>query len=808
MAQRYDMLAIPIRAAGGAEAWFVIEAASTEVTLDHCACATDEDLPKGWKGRISSSETGPAVISVQESGGEPVLRLLETQGYEWALAGGGTETLEVTSTLEDKRKQRWTIRKRPGMPAEGQFTVINHLGFARLAIRDKDGDEVRVIPLELVSRKLDYDTEYRRMTEDIAHFCEQLLLTWDAPTGLRFSADTGRPAALLLERFLFLRNFLTDEKLGRLLEVIERNPHSHLVANREWKPAGMARSTDFLSNPGGMLRSWQMRGGRAVPCEVLDVRKDETHDTAPNRFLKFALSQFRLLCAEILELKGSATPLGGEAQGLMGDLDAILARRFFRDIGRLNRLPLDNPTLQKGEGYREVLRAWILTEAAATLNWAGQEESYEGSTRDVATLYEYWIFIKLHAILADFDGMEINPSRAASTARDFISKSNGEILIQLKSGQASRSSFRLRLSEEEFLCIDLHYERTFSSGGAATSSWSYSRNFRPDYTLSMYPSRFKTEEEAEAAGKIAHLHFDAKYRVSKVGQLFGDDRAPEDEDTGMDDEKRVEKTESSYQRGDLLKMHTYNDALRQTIGSYVLYPGDDSQTETMRKFHEIAPGVGALIMKPGNAECLRLLEGFLAEVFAHQASQFTQYRYLSDTRHLAVKHEPESFRDEGKVYDVARKSAPCVILWLKKDMEETCRNHGFAYCHAVPKPEHGDRAKIDLNLSIEIGSEFIPCGRGRAEKLRGMGWRGKITAARFLSKEKLRHYIENKGLGEKLSPGSVDHYLLFEFNEITAMKKLDLSGVHKQYRSGSDYMAVTCGWDAILNAQAADEAPA
>jgi hypothetical protein len=89
-----------------------------------------------------------------------------------------------------------------------------------------------------------------------------------------------------------------------------------------------------------------------------------------------------------------------------------------------------------------------------------------------------------------------------------------------------------------------------------------------------------------------------------------------------------------------------------------------------------------------------------------------------------------------------------------------------------------------------------------------MGWRGKITAARFLSKEKLRHYIENKGLGEKLSPGSVDHYLLFEFNEITAMKKLDLSGVHKQYRSGSDYMAVTCGWDAILNAQAADEAPA
>ena len=36
---------------------------------------------------------------------------------------------------------------------------------------------------------------------------------------------------------------------------------------------------------------------------------------------------------------------------------------------------------------------------------------------------------------------------------------------------------------------------------------------------------------------------------------------------------------NTYKRGDLLKMHTYNDAIRRTVGSYVLYPGDFDSKE-------------------------------------------------------------------------------------------------------------------------------------------------------------------------------------------------------------------------------------
>lgn len=721
------------------------------------------------------------------------MRLLETRPYEWAVVGEGFDHLDVLSTLTDARKQRWLVRRRKGDAVQGRFTVINHLGYASFSlVAGEDAEAESELLLEFVSKKIDFDTEYRKMTEDIAGFCEQLLLTWEAPTGLKFSSDQARPAALLLERFLFLRSFLTTEKLSRLLEVIARKPHSKLVSHREWKPAGMARSTEFLTDPGGMIRSWRRSNdGCSVPGEVLDVRKEDTHDTAPNRFVKFALGQFRQLCMEVAELKEGNSPVGDEALVMMDGLDSVLGRRFFQEIGRLNRLPLDNQTLQKGEGYREILHAWILTVAAATLNWRGQEESFQGSTRDVATLYEYWIFLKLHKMLEDFPGMEILSAKMDNEdPNDFISSNCGEITIHLQSGEASRSRFRLKVTEEEFLNIDLHYERTFASGGDATSGRSYSRYFRPDYTLSMYPSRFDSESKAERLGKVAHLHFDAKYRVSTVAGLFGNDG-----EEGLEDEKKSEKSVSTYQRGDLLKMHTYNDALRQTIGSYILYPGNDSGQEPMRKFHEIAPGVGALVMKPGNDDCLEALEGFLSDIFRHQASQFTQYRYLADTRHKAVGKQPETFEEDGVYYNVARSDAKCVLMWLKSDTSEIFKTHGFAYCHAVPKNES---KRLDLDLSTEIGSEFIPCGGSQGKELMGLGWRGKVTGARFLSKEKLHAYIAEKNLGDKLRPGTVDHYLLFEFDDVTKMKVLDVAKAHSKYKSGSQYMAVTCRWSDLL----------
>ena len=91
---------------------------------------------------------------------------------------------------------------------------------------------------------------------------------------------------------------------------------------------------------------------------------------------------------------------------------------------------------------------------------------------------------------------------------------------------------------------------------------------------------------------------------------------------------------------DLYKMHTYNEAIRRTVGSYVLYPGSDVRTDyqrhgdnrnVYRRYHEIIPGIGAFALKPkagsdnvdvGGVECLRR---FFYDFLVHQLSKFTQY---------------------------------------------------------------------------------------------------------------------------------------------------------------------------------------
>lgn len=796
MEYSFSKLAIPII---GCEGWLVLAPGAS--SFDSSAEDCDIELVGGWRGKASGDTgEGRQLSGIRMTGGGRI-RLVETQLYEWGIDGELPEGTEVLSSLETRLKQRWSVRLRKKRVDGGEFCVVNHLGLASFELRRDDNILLR-LPLEFVSRKLDFDREYRALTTDVAKFCEQLLLEWDTPTSLKFTSDPEKSRRLLLEQFLFLRSFLTDSRLGRLLEVIGQNPHSKLVKEHEWRPASAARSSDYLSDPLRMLRSWYSTDVGRSPGQVLDVRKEDTHNTPPNQFVKFALMSFRQLCGEVVErfeAKDKESSAAADAGQLMKGIDALLAQRFFREVGMMRRIPLDNQTLQKREGYREVLRAWILTEAAASLSWEGNEECYDGSTRDVATLYEYWIFIKLHEVLKSIPGLVADDGTPADdlNAEEFIHEDNGQLTIRLKRGQRSRSRFIWTDGRGNGLRVYLNYERTFSEGAGATASGSYSRRFRPDYTLTLFPEKFATEGAAEKLGQVAHLHFDAKYRAEKITQLFGakaGDDVDNDEDIAY--EKAEAKVLSTYQRGDLLKMHTYNDALRHTIGSYVLYPGDGAEMEKIPKFHEIAPGVGALVMKPENEACLGALRGFICDVLQHQVDRFTQYRYLSDNQHTTLGKEPGRIGEGVVEYSVARVDAPCVLLWLPKDKQEIFRNEKFAYCHAVPTD---DTKRLDLDLTIQTGSEFVPCGGAQGQPMISLGWRAKVRSAKLVSKATLESLIKKKGLEHILQPSRVEQYVLFTFDDCAEFPEKDVTNIHAAKRSGSKYMAVSCTWGDIVS---------
>ena len=138
---------------------------------------------------------------------------------------------------------------------------------------------------------------------------------------------------------------------------------------------------------------------------------------------------------------------------------------------------------------------------------------------------------------------------------------------------------------------------------------------RPDCSLRLRPDR----TPGEAIDDV-WVHFDAKYRVDRLTEIFG--QAENADESGSE----TTQTSSYAKRDDLLKMHAYRDAIHRSAGAYVLYPGDSD--EQCKKFHELLPGLGAFGLRPasdGESIGTESLTAFLNDVISHVASQVTQH---------------------------------------------------------------------------------------------------------------------------------------------------------------------------------------
>jgi len=354
--------------------------------------------------------------------------------------------------------------------------------------------------------------------------------------------------------------------------------------------------------------------------------KTETVDTPENRFVKHALETFLNFCMEIRQSlykeKGNMSRAYVEAGALTAKLEDILKHDFFKSVSPPQSLPLNSPVLQRKEGYREVLRGWLMFDLAARLVWQGGEDVYSAGKRDVAVLYEYWLFFKLLEIFAGL--FSINSVSIA----ELIGPTADGLGLKLKSGKHIPLK-GMYVHPGRKMHVEFSYNRTFSGKRPYPESGSWTKQMRPDYTLTLWPSGF-TQQEAERQELIVHVHFDAKYRVEGISQVFGSVNQDASDDEEALNREKEEERRGTYKRADLLKMHAYKDAIRRTAGAYVLYPGDDDAAP-MKGFHEIIPGLGAFAVRPSRSDDgTDQLKIFITEVVDHllnRASQRDQMTY-------------------------------------------------------------------------------------------------------------------------------------------------------------------------------------
>jgi predicted component of viral defense system (DUF524 family) len=594
-------------------------------------------LPDGVNWRAIPTLVDHRVDGSQDSASAPV-QLLEEIEYQFEI-----ECREPIESLEPQELCSASDASR----RHGRLKVGRATGSVQIEVILSQSVTGRC-EIEVRSRKLNYESEYRSMLGRIAAEAAELAQSSFAPSSLRgLTPSTEANAETLYQRFAFLQALVESGELDRAFQIIRHRPHleyrtqtQHVSPGRALRPSSdLARQ---LLRAGPRQATYRpVAGLESLPSTVEERLHVETFDTIPNRFVRFVVEHWRNLADEIASKLGrtSAADERGrrEAERLSEWLARLLATPALAEAGKLTSFPQSNTTIQGRAGYRDILRAFLLGEAAANISWDDGVELFRAGQRDVATLYEYWVFLELVRIVESLPGFTIDRSPLTSLSDD------GLTLDLTRSGTVLSGSGSIG---GRYVALELCFNRSFAPTRSGTGSWT--APMRPDCSLRLTVPGDEQLPDLRREHDT-WLHFDAKYRIHQFVEDFGGIEVEDDE---QEHASRPTRTSDRPQAADLTKMHAYRDAIRRSAGAYVLYPGnDEGRTPNHSQFHEILPGLGAFVLRPTengttSRESESALRSFLVDVISHVAAQGTDLErstYWTDRIHAEQLGSPLAY---------------------------------------------------------------------------------------------------------------------------------------------------------------------
>jgi predicted component of viral defense system (DUF524 family) len=617
------------------------------------------------------------LVAVDEDGafehGETSVQLRESERYEYEVVSDTELDLRLRCSLSSRR------RNLGNDGAKSDAGLIETRSFCGTLLMELVNGEVEGAKpsvasalIDVRSVKLDYRTEYRGMLRRLSTEIAGLVADSrsSAKVGFRSNFEYRTEAGWLQIQLELLREVLDSSEFSAAMQRILSFPHEKLQTvsdsvstDRSIRWTASAVHQLLIGNPRRRVPASHPLRTRSnlvsVSNRVTVPLKSRDLDTLENRFVKFALREFQAFLTHAQGIFASHVGWGASAalsRRLAAKVDDWVGRDLFRDVGEMGFAPIGSPVLQRKAGYREVLRWWLRFRTASELSWEGGEELFRAGQRDVASLYEYWLFFEL---------LEWFCQKCRGGNRPVIE----ELVDGLDEGSPNlRLRKRLELGpfvgtfskQGRRLNARFAYNRRFEVTHDRHLGGSWTRRLHPDYTLTYWPEGLN-EEDAERKELLVHVHFDAKYRVENIEGLFGSEGADDADD----------EVEGNYKRQDLLKMHAYRDAIKRSQGAYVLYPGRAHPAVTLKGFHELLPGLGAFGVAPnedGEAQGFNSLEEFLDEVLEHLCNRTTAQERVS--YHVAeayvVKENPVQYGS--------------LVLAERDEMSDTTR--------ALPPAEH------------------------------------------------------------------------------------------------------------------------
>ena len=593
------------------------------------------------------------VVLLVDSSGAPLFEEVDAVAYgesRWQLLEGQEYDYEFINAENDLIPEtRWRLegpdsllKQKQSHANRGKIVTGIYVGTVHFIARRDDNAYIIPVSLEIQSVKINYRADYRFMLNEITKYYTDLVMQQGSQVTQEFKVDETAPYTTLYQRFSFVRSIIEDVQFDEAIHKIISNPvrkltdipvERHIESVHRISRSGMRQ---FASRKDRAPYSF-IDGVDSSPRYLTVNHKTDSIDTPENQFIKYVLTCFYDFCCSLAtkrnaneQLKKEVIVIGNVLQGYMNSL-------FFKAVSTPTSINIGSPVLQRKEGYREVLQAWLMFDLAAKLTWSGGDKVYNAGMKNVAVLYEYWVFFKLLDCVSEVFGIP------AEEKNKLVNSDDDHINLNLDLSQGNTKVLEGSSTIlNRHLKIRLCYNKIFNYKKDEHQAGSWTTCMRPDYTLSVWPEEL-TVDEAESNDTIVHIHFDAKYRLDK--KLIGEQP---DNLEGIQIELKEEdenRERDVYKKGDLLKMHAYKDAIRRSGGAYILYPGNTKE-EIHKGFEEIIPGLGAFCLSPGHDDDqIPAIKTFLKEVVDHFANRTTKREKASLAVHDIYEQKATRFYD-------------------------------------------------------------------------------------------------------------------------------------------------------------------
>ena len=625
----------------------------------------------------------------------------ETQAYEIVVEKKQADPIQF---YHENRYLREAVKPLGARILSGVLNFQNEVGFTELELR-LNGRSILQLQLEIFPSKMDYKRDYEAILRDINKQIYNLSFDFLRKTyhltGLQDTTQQSMTEFFAILKYLF-------QQLVQAVERIKKAPNMKMnIVNQKTttsraKHVGKGNLTYLSKHPELFVKDAKhgfinIQGQKMYPTHVLESKRYLDFDTGENRFVRWVLmrvvGKLQILRTRLKAAERTSDPQLLKSLDLMDAQLQRLLRYDFLAVGDMTNMSV-TLVLQMAPGYREVYRCYLMLMKGLSI----QGDLLRMSLKDLAQLYEYWCFLKIHDLLS---------RKYELIKQDIIKVNRSGIFVKLDKTQKSKIVYRNPRDGEVFTL----YYNSLPSGERTP-------------TVGQKPDNVLTLKKNDSAVEYRYI-FDAKYRLN-----------PAYDGTPYQKTYTIPGPEES----DINTMHRYRDAIvygegkqeleRSMFGAYVLFPYPNEKQFREHKFYKSIElvNVGAFPFLPNSTS---LMEKFLDEIIMDSPEK----AYERSTRPRGTKTYYQNKLTGKNVMVGALRQASQLEVALK---------HGFYHTPLKNISDHQLLTQIEYVAMYQSINNFGRSGEN------GIHWYGKVKEWKVLRRKEITERPARPGSGEEL----------------------------------------------------------